>query len=136
VSIMQAVTAAPPRAQLPATINVTSAATTPSTATSLLRLTAGGDIERTINAANTDIGDWLVPKAGMTLYEARLVTVSGTLSAGTTDTWQALSSNRAYSVQRNTIGVSTFVGTLEIRRTGTTGPVASSSVTLQATQEA
>jgi hypothetical protein len=77
-----------------------------------------------INPTYSDVGglEWASKEytAVGDLYEARLVTISGTLSSGTVDTWQAISSTLEYNVQQVGVGVKTFTGTLEIRRGTTT----------------
>lgn len=63
-------------------------------------------------------------------FEARLVTGAGTLTAGTADTWQALSTDREYKVSIAGVGPSVaFTGTLEIRRGSTTLDTAAISLT-------
>lgn len=125
-----------PSVTLPGSISVTgNRALGAGTAVAALTLQSDGDIEQTQNTTVTDIGDWLVPKINMSLYEARMVTVSGALSSGTADTWLPLSSTTSWARNRTTgdgIGSSVFQGTLEIRR----GSIVlnSSSVTLTATQ--
>lgn len=62
-------------------------------------------------------------------YDVRMVTVSGTLTVGTADTWQALSTDREYNVSVVGIGSQLFTGTLQIRRGATTLDTAAISLT-------
>lgn len=66
-------------------------------------------------------------------YEARVTLTSGTLTTGTTGSWLALSSQRDWDVQRNTIGSKACTFTLEIRRVSDSVVVASASYTITAT---
>ena len=90
-----------------------------------------GDIHRLINSSPTDIGDWIVPKTGMASYEAMLVPNTGTLSSGNVNVWEALSSDRIYTVTSAGLAKD-FTGTLYIRRISTSIVLTSSVVHLNA----
>ena len=62
-------------------------------------------------------------------YDVRMVTVSGTLTVGTADTWQALLTDREYNVSVAGLGAKIFEGTLQIRRGSTTLDTAAISLT-------
>lgn len=52
-------------------------------------------------------------------FQARMVPVSGTVSVGTLNTWQTISSNRVWERSAPVSGTNTFVGTLQIRDVAT-----------------
>ena len=76
-----------------------------------------GDIIQEIQLANTDIGDWISPKASASsAYEVRATLSSGVApTAGTLNTWMAISSYRSWGLTRTTNGTSTSVILVEIR---------------------
>jgi hypothetical protein len=79
-----------------------------------------------------DQGDWISPKAlAPSDYEVRASIVSGSLTSGTTGSWLALTSNRTWTVSRDTVGTSTCVFTVEIRK-GSGSTLASATITLEA----
>lgn len=79
----------------------------------------------------TDIGDWLISGSAGD-YEVRATLNSGTLTTGTTGSFQVLSTTRAWTVQRTIVGIGSANLTIEIRRVGTTTILASASVILTA----
>jgi hypothetical protein len=105
----------------------------PVTATAVYRLRNDGDILCT-GGSNTvnDAGDWLVPKQGMNLFECRFTLTSGALSSGTAGVWLNLGTAREWTVARSTDGTSTAVGTLDIGYAGTSTPLKSVTITIQA----
>lgn len=70
------------------------------------------------NNGATITGQWLSPADATEadLYECQATLVSGTLSAGTTGTWQALTADRNWSVSRPVLGVKECVIDVEIRK--------------------
>ncbi len=97
----------------------------PLNATATYALNADGSV----SATGGSPAPWLVPQAGMTLFEARATVTSGSLSSGTTGAWLALGgTDRIW--QRNQIGVGSSSATVlfEIRRIGDTTVLASASV--------
>lgn len=68
-------------------------------------------------ADNVDtLGDWISPLSSAPgNYEIRATLNSGSLTSGTTGTWQALSTDRAWSVSREVSGTSSANLTIEIR---------------------
>jgi hypothetical protein len=115
-------------------VTIESFGVAPANATSGYTLESDGDIIRGINASNVDIGDWIVPKASAPgTYEVRATLSSGLTPVGTLNTWQALTSNRFWSLVRSTLGTSTSVLLIEIRQGSTT--LGSCTVTMIATKE-
>lgn len=110
------------------TINNT--VSTPATANARYTLESDGDI---ISNAAVDLGDWITPRAfAGGSFEARGTATTGTLSSGPT-TYTPLSSNQTWSRTRSGIGTDTCIFTLEIRRVGTSAPVYTKTITLNAT---
>jgi hypothetical protein len=69
-------------------------------------------------------------------YQVRMTMVSGpTFSGSAVGSWLALSGPQTWTTTRNTNGVSTSVGTLEIRRASDSVVLASCTVTLDVTRE-
>lgn len=70
-------------------------------------------------------------------YEVRATLQSGSLTSGTTGSWQNLGSNRSWTVQRagSSVGTSSAQILVEIRRAGTTDVIDSATITLTAIVE-
>jgi hypothetical protein len=103
------------------TINISNAtilhlAHTPANASAAYRLDNAGNIIRFNGATPTDMGDWITPQVNMANYESRATLNSGTTPSGTLNTWQALTSNRTWTLSRSTVGTSSCSITVEIRR--------------------
>ena len=82
-------------------------------------------------------GNWLTPPrtgAGAD-YEVIWETGTGTLSNGTPDVYQALTSGYTYDRRRLVVGTSAATGTIRIRRVGSGTAADSSAATLEATVE-
>lgn len=79
-------------------------------------------------------GNWASPTTvGIgSAYEIRWTVVSGTLSTGTTGTWQSLSGGIVYGRNRVGLGAAQAIGTVEIRDASTLAVLATSTVTLEA----
>jgi hypothetical protein len=77
-------------------------------------------------------GTWLIGSTSGSLYEARATVSSGSLSSGTTGSWLALSSNRAWRVTRSSLGTSTCTFLVEIRDAATQTAQDSATITLAA----
>lgn len=109
----------------------------PGTAQCGIRLGTDGTATNTRSAIGNQAisGEWARPiDAGNgALYEARVTVTSGTLTAGTTGSWLALSSQRDWYVERSTLGSKACTFTLEIRRVSDSVVVASASYTITAT---
>lgn len=109
---------------------VNNVVTSPATANARYSLESDGDI---VANASTDLGDWIIPRGSAGGgFECRATVTSGSLSSGPT-TYTALSSNQTWSRTRSGVGTTTCVFTLELRRVGTTAPVFSKTITLNAT---
>jgi hypothetical protein len=98
---------------LPGSLGATDTVASPGTANATMTFNSDGTYTRTGGAS----GNWATPgSVGIGAgYDIRWTVVTGTLSTGTTGTWQVLSSNRTYGRNRLTIGLATATGTIEIR---------------------
>lgn len=118
-------------ASLPATLSVEDTRGASSTAS--LTLNSAGTYSSSGNVAAPS-GTWLLSGSGAN-FESRATVTSGTLTSGTANTWEALSSNRSWSkTDSSSVGASplTVTFTLEIRRVSDSVVVTSSTVTLSA----
>jgi hypothetical protein len=107
----------------------------PTTAVASYSLASDGDIDATNNSnVVVDRGDWIIPKTNMALYEARMTTVSGSLTSGTIGSWLALNVTRTWENTRSGIGAgtTTYVGTLEIRRASDGLVMGTATITIEA----
>lgn len=108
----------------------------PATAGAGYQLTSGGKEQSgTGTAASisyTNLGDWVTPTTDAGLYEVRATVNSGAVSSGTTGSWLALTSSRAWTVTRSVIGLSQVSLTIEVRRASDSVVVASTTVLLSA----
>lgn len=112
--------------------NTTVSSASGTTATSTFQLEPDGDIGKYVNALYTDLGDWITPTgAAGNAYEAKMTTISGSLSSGTAGSWLALGTLRAWT-RTSSSGTQTYVGTLEIRRASDGTVLDSATITLQA----
>ena len=120
---------------LSATYTVSDSTVSPTNANSRFQLTSAGDINSIkVTGGTTDLGDWVSPKgAAGGNYEAKSSVTSGSLSSDpSAGSWVALSSDLTWSRAQTTNGTSQAIFTLEIRRTGTSTTLASTTVTLNA----
>jgi len=116
---------------LPATIGEVSIVPDPETAVASLTIASNG----TYTVSDGDpTGNWATPGASGigSGYEVRWTVVSGSLSGGTSGTWQSLSSSRTYARNRVGVGSAQAVGTVEIRDASTLTVLTTSTVTLEA----
>lgn len=97
-------------------------------------LTSGGDVrETTINNTVNDVGDWLIPKIGMSGFDVRLTVNSGTTPAGAaTGTFLNLGTTRTWTLTRAVVGTVTNNCTLAIRNATTLTVLASATVVMEA----
>jgi hypothetical protein len=88
----------------------------------------------TYSATGGASGNWGSPTTGGlgSGYDIRWTVVSGTLTTGTTGTWQSLSAGITYGRNRVAVGIATASGTVEIRDASTLAVLATSTVTLEA----
>lgn len=82
-----------------------------------------------------DTYPWLIPQGNQADYECRATLVSGALTSGTLNVWQALSGNRSWRLTNPTNNSQTCVITVEIRRIGDTAIAGSAAITLRAESE-
>lgn len=115
----------------------------PSTVSAGIKALRNGNIQTgssvfgtTPSYSNVGGGEWATPAATDVGddYEVRMVTGTGTVSAGSdaVDTWLALTSDREWKVTQAAAGVKTFTGTLEIRKVGDVSAIDSGSISLTA----
>ena len=122
--------------QLP-TVNITDQSiqvTNPSTrATAGYRLNSSGIAESLSNLAYTTLETWLLSGAASD-YEVRVTLSSGTLSSGTTGTWQNLGTSRSWTVVDTTFDgiISEADIVVEIRDATTLMILDSATINLQA----
>lgn len=114
---------------------ITSTKVASGTAVATYRLSSTGDIEQTKNTTTTDIGDWVTPKSAAANYECKATLVSGSLTSGTTGSWLALTTSRAWSVSQSTTGTKTATISVEIRKVGTTTVLDTATITVEANWE-
>ena len=69
------------------------------TNTASVQFQSDGDIVAPSGTPSASLGDWVDPKSSAPGdYEIQATVTSGTLSSGTTNTWQALTSSRTWSI--------------------------------------
>lgn len=121
---------------------VTDDETSPANAMAGFRLGTDGKIYVAQQSGNSNYAEvvgaeWLDPKdaAEADNYEAFWTTTSGTLSSGTAGSWVGLETDQTWTRDRNvdTPGTTTCIGTLEIRRKGTSSSLATATITLNGT---
>lgn len=106
-----------------------------STATNGVRLATDRDVDENENGAYTDSGDWLVSSGTPSDYEVSCTVNSGSLSSGTTGSYEALSAAREWTVQQASLGVATANITLTIRRIANPSDSVQLTVVLSATYD-
>ena len=104
----------------------------PSNANAIFELRSNADVAKNSGAVMVVVGQWVVPASAAGFYEVFATLDSGTLSAGTTGTWLALSNTRTWARNRTTIGQSQAQITIQIRQIGTTEVLATAVVTFNA----
>lgn len=68
-------------------------------ATAGIQFQSDGDVVSTSGTPSSSLGDWIIPKSSAPGgYEIRATVTSGTLTSGTANTWQALTSSRTWSI--------------------------------------
>ena len=69
------------------------------TNTASVQFQSDGDIVAPSGTPSASLGDWIDPKSSAPGdYEIRATLISGTLSSGNVNTWQALTSSRTWSI--------------------------------------
>jgi hypothetical protein len=104
-------------------------------ASATYQLASTGIVNSITNISGTvALGSWVVPNSSASKYESFATLNSGTLSSGTTGTWQALSSSRSWVKTRPSVpaGVSNVNLTITIRDAATGTNITSAIILLQA----
>ena len=116
---------------LPASITETKLVASPGTADATLIFSSDGTYAA---GDGSPSGNWAAPgSVGIGAgYDIRWVTSTGTLSTGTADTWQSLSSARTYGRNRTGVGSNEATGSIQIRDAVTLSTLTTSSGTLTA----
>ena len=108
--------------------------THPDNAEARYRLNSSG-AEQTYTStdlAYTTVGTWLVSGTN-SQFEVRATAVSGTVTSGTMNTWETLSTSREWTAAKTfSVGVKQAVITIEIRRASTGAVVDTATVDLGA----
>lgn len=81
-------------------------------------------------ATNTDIGDWLSTKTGMSSYESMFTVLTGTITSGTTGVWQGQGSQRSFAKQTTLHGSQTATVQVQVREIANHANIASCVITL------
>ena len=93
----------------------------PATATATITIKSTGIVEKTENVTTTQIDspDWVSPTSlAGGAFEVQATVNSGAVSAGTTGSWLALSSDRSWTCTSSIVGTATANLTLAIRHNG------------------
>lgn len=104
-------------------------------ASAAYQLNLNGTTNQSINGgAYSLLENWCVPSTEAGNYECYATLVSGTLdgASAATGSWLALTSTRFWRLTRSTMGASTTIINVGIRRTGTSTILASADITLYA----
>lgn len=98
------------------------------------QLASTGIVNSITNAGGTvKLGNWVVPNSSAAKYESFAALNSGTLSSGTTGTWQALSLSRTWTRIRTAgVGVTSANITVTIRNAATGTNLTSAIIVLNA----
>lgn len=100
-------------------------------------LTSGGLVQSSTQGGGTSpttLETWCTPTSQASNYEALVTVTSGSLSGGTSGSWVALSSSRAWYVEEFSSGASNqCIFTVQIRRIGTSTTLDTATITLEAT---
>lgn len=113
--------------QSPYTYNIT-----PTSSTAEYSLKNDGVAQYIDSVGTTPIsGEWLVSGSAAD-FEVRATATSGTLTYGTTGSWESLGTTRAWGVTRTTIGIKSCTLTIEIRRASDGVVLDSATITLSA----
>lgn len=115
---------------LPASLFAQDVQAAPTSANATMTFNSDG----TYTGTNLVGGNWATPgSVGVGAgYDIRWVTGTGSLSTGTANTWQSLSSARTYGRSRPTAGINTATGTIQIRDAVSLSVLTTSAGTLEA----
>lgn len=109
--------------------------TSPSDATAGYRLDSDGKVYRIEGASTVVYEDWVVPNGNAGNYESRVTVVSGALTTGNANIWEALSIDRTWTVSETGIGTRTCTFDVEIRDAATLVVKDTAQITITATVE-
>lgn len=125
-----------PRVTL-ADATIVDATFSPTNANATYSLTNTGAINSTtVSGGSVSLGNWVFPtSAAGANYEVRVTVLSGSLTSGTSGSWQALSTTRTWTRNRTASGSSTCVFTVEIRSTSTLALLGFATVSLSAQKD-
>lgn len=102
--------------------------TTPTAATAQYVLNSSGQAQRIDDDGTTNIsGEWLVSGAASD-YEVRATVNSGSLTSGPTGSWESLGTTRTWTLTRASVGTSSCVLLVEIRRVSDSVVVTSATI--------
>lgn len=96
------------------------------------RLDSDASVYAVYPLSATVLEQWCSVPGRVADYEAKVTTTLGTLSSGTTGTWQALSTDRLWKVDASAGGYKECTLTVEIRRAGVATILSSASIFLAA----
>lgn len=96
------------------------------------RITNGGIVQTGLSGTYSFYETWCNPTSAAADFEVFATLTSGTLSSGTTGSWLGLGTTRTWTRNRTTVGVSSAVLTMDVRRVGTTTVLDTWTVTLDA----
>lgn len=120
-------------AQLPASLSVTDFELSPTDSQCTITFDAAGTYS-SIGNGSSPSGTWKLWGNGSD-YDIRFDVSSGTLSAGTANTWENLGTSRAYVKTNTGTGTLSVNGTLRIRNALTLVEIDSCSLLLSATSD-
>ncbi len=77
-------------------------------------LDAAGDIVKSINGGNSDAGDWISPKSGMSNYECRFTLLSGSTPYGTLGSWLDLAITQKVGLVDSSVAGSGLISSVRV----------------------
>ena len=113
----------------------TTEVTDPADATAGYKLQSSGQAQKTnLGGTYEDItGEWETSGLPGSLYECRATVTAGSLTTGSTGSWDSLGSDNTWTKDQTVVGNSTCTFTLEIRDAATGTVLDTASITLDAT---
>lgn len=115
------------------TINSFTVDPVPSVAYFTLRSDGVAEYYASPSGTGTISGQWVLPADMAPFYECRATVTSGSLDSGTTGSWLALTSNRSWSITQSGFGSRSCIFTLDVGYAGSSSPVVTVTITLNAT---
>lgn len=89
----------------------------------------------TVSGGPQILGAWVIPVSfAGSAYECRATVNSGSVSSGTTGTWEDLGTSRSWSRAQASVGSSSVNLTVEIRNASTLAVLTSATIVLSATR--